>query len=266
MDVWWHQTAVPGDAGHADLMRALDDLAQRATPDSVMLFVAPERLEPFLHYYRLSTPLVGLAPDRVGVEPLRNRLLTQYSRILLLTDAGQTDPHNRTEAWLEANAYRARNEFYADWRVAVFGVPLQPTAVLVQPARFGGLLSMAQLEYGTRVQPGGAVPIRVQWQRLRGEGAAQAPVPMDGLAWYAHLIAPDGSLVAQHDALVGDAYSWGQTDSLEDHRGILVPLNALPGTYRVNIGMYGPGGQRIPAVGEHGPLPHDIVSFDVQVP
>jgi hypothetical protein len=42
-------------------------------------------------------------------------------------------------------------------------------------------------------------------------------------------------------------------------------MNAAPGMYRVNIGVYGPDGQRLPATRPQGNSPDGIVSFSVVV-
>jgi hypothetical protein len=267
LDVWWTGRDSPRDEG-ADgtaLMHALADIGERATTGSAVLVVAPRRIEPLLHAYHLAAPLYGLTPDQADTDLLKQALLAGHTRILLLTDAGMTDPANVTERWLERHAFRARNEFYAPWRMAAFGTPMTITAVsqsLVQWQRSdnGPNLRMSGLAYSLRVRPGGAVAIHVKWQR-----GADDPRDLDGVAWYAHLIAPDGTLVSQHDALVGDGYGWGGAVTIEDRRGILVPANARPGRYRVHIGVYGPGGQRFSRVDEHGTVQGDVVSMDVEV-
>ncbi|MCL5995078.1 MAG: hypothetical protein M1546_03360 [Chloroflexi bacterium] len=256
-DTWWHRREPAIDHG---LAQAISDLSERATADSAVLIVAPGRVEPFLHVYRLAVPLYGLAPDQTDVDTLKRRMLSGYRRILLLTDAGQTDSHNVTEMWLEQNGFRARNEFYEDWRVAVFGTLPAPTVTVPVQAQFGSVLHMRRVEYAPSVQPGGVVAIRVWWQR-----GITASTELDDVAWFAHLYSPAGDLVSQHDAPVGDGYGWDGAGVVDDRRGILVPPDAPSGQYWVNVGVYKPDGQRLNASNADGPLPEGVVSFPVRV-
>ncbi len=255
LDVWWRQSPALNDV---NMKGALRDVADRSTPDSVVVFISPMYVEPFLHAYKLPLPVVGLAPDQKGIDMLSHRIATDYARILLVTDQGLTDPHNTLERALESAAFRARNEFYDSWRAVVFGTAQGPFARLKMPVRFGNSLVMQELEYSPRVQRGQAVAIRVHWQKPISD-------TLGSVAWFAHLVSPEGALVGQHDALVGDAYGWGGTAELDDRRGILVPADALPGVYVVNVGVYEPGGLRLPASDNSGSLPDNVVTFSIQV-
>ena len=239
-EVWWR----PAPTTNAALGQALSDIAERITPDSAIILLAPARIEPVLHRYRLPVALVGLAPDQVTPnDDSVARPLLQLGRLFLLTDAGQTDPGNTTERWLEANAFRARNEFFAPWRVSAFGTLGGETVIKDVQADFGGRVRAVRVTLGQPAAPGGAVALTVRWER---------PSPADALAdlaWYAHLVDPSGNLVAQHDGLLGAGYGWGDALMLDDRRGILVPASAAPGQYHVRIGVYGLNGAPLPATG-----------------
>jgi hypothetical protein len=128
LDVWWVQPVTRDE----DLARALSDVAERATPASEVVLMVPAQVETFLHAYRLPNAVLGLSPDQItqNDDAPAQRLLRSAQRILLLTDAAQLDPGNTTERWLERHAFRARNEFYGRWRVAVFGTLVTPTALI----------------------------------------------------------------------------------------------------------------------------------------
>jgi hypothetical protein len=180
--------------------------------------------------------VLGLSPDQItqNDDAPAQRLLRSAQRILLLTDAAQLDPGNTTERWLERHAFRARNEFYGRWRVAVFGTLVTPTALITPLAAFGDALMLLSVRYSPIVRPGGAVALEATWQR-----ASAAENTLNMVAWFAHLLATDGSLISQHDALLGSGYPWDAgTVTLVDRRGILVPPNVRPGAYRVRIGAY----------------------------
>ncbi|MCS7056172.1 MAG: hypothetical protein NZM18_08405 [Thermoflexales bacterium] len=260
LDTWWAAPS-PHDA---DLGRALADVAERATPGSMVMLVAPTHTEPFLHAYRLPNELVGFSPDqiRAGEDGPARRALAVARRVLLVTDVAQDDPGNTTERWLEAHAFRARNEFYGRWRVAAFGSPPEVWTLGPSPAQFGADLTLASLRYSPVASPGGAVAIEAAWRRAEhAEGASAAPI-----AWFAHLIAPDGRLVGQHDALLGSGYPWDRSvATLRDHRGILVPPDATPGIYRINIGAYTGDGARLAVVRDGARLPGDVITFEVTI-
>jgi hypothetical protein len=208
--------------------------------------------------------VIGLSPDQVGEGEAPGdghpQPLLGPTRLFLLTDAGQADPGNTTERWLERNAFRARNEFFPPWRVAAFGTTKDGMVSESLDARFGGRVRLRELRHSARASPGDTVAIMAMWERLRADD------PVEELAWYAHLIGPDGQLVAQHDALIGGGYGWGPDDERLDRRGILVPPDAQPGVYRVRIGVYGSGGP-LPAAtpGGHQELTDDAVTFDVAI-
>ena len=229
LDVWWLRPAMHDK----DLARALGDVAERATPASAVVLMAPAQVEAFLHAYRLPNAVLGLSPDQItqNDDAPAQRLLRSAQRILLVTDAAQLDPGNTTERRLERHAFRARNEFYGRWRVAVFGPPITPTALVTPWVTFGDALTLVSVRYSPIVRPGSAVALEATWQRT---GDALSTV-----TWFAHLLAPDGSLVSQHDALLGSGYLWdADAATLVDHRGILVPTNAGLGEHRVHIGAY----------------------------
>ncbi|MFC1463229.1 MAG: hypothetical protein ACFLMY_00120 [Candidatus Brachytrichaceae bacterium NZ_4S206] len=265
LDTWW---ATP-PAHDADLARALEDVAERATPGSAVMLVAPARTEPFLHAYRLPNELIGLSPDQIrpGEDAPAQRILARARRVLLVTDAAQNDPGNTTERWLEDNAFRARNEFYGQWRVAAFGLPPDAWALASPPAQFGDALKLVSLRYSPVASLGGAVAIEAIWQRT-----ADTPDTIDTvdttplIAWFAHLFAPDGTLAGQHDALLGSGYPWDASlATLRDHRGILVPPDAAPGVYRVNIGAYTADGVRLSIMHNGARLPGDVIAFEVAI-
>ncbi|MCS6846289.1 MAG: hypothetical protein RMN52_01075 [Anaerolineae bacterium] len=267
LDTWW----ATSPARDADLARALDDVAERATPGSVVMLVAPARTESFLHAYRLPHELVGLSPDqiRAGEDAPVRRVLAGARRVLLVTDAAQTDPGNTTERWLEAHAFRARNEFYGEWRVAAFGSPPDAWAPAAAPAQFGDALMLVSMRYSPVAPPGGAVAIEAIWQRVTATNDTPDTTDTNDtslIAWFAHLVAPDGTLAGQHDALLGSGYPWDASSAtLRDHRGILVPPDAAPGVYRVNIGAYTGDGARLPVVRGGARLPDDVITFEVTI-
>lgn len=259
LDTWWATPLARDD----ELARAMNDVAERATPDSAVLLIAPAGVQSFLHIYRLSNPIVGLSPDQIrpGDDAPAQRVLDSANRILLITDVAQTDSGNTTERWLEMHAFRSRNEFYGAWRVAAFGTPVAQSALITPTARFGEALMLSSLQVSPVVSPGGAVTIAATWQRTSDTADANRPI-----AWFAHLLAPDGSLVGQHDALLGGGYSWDSASStLVDRRGVLVPTDAQPGAYRVRIGAYTSDVARLPVTQNGARLPDDVVTFDVVV-
>jgi hypothetical protein len=64
---------------------------------------------------------------------------------------------------------------------------------------------------------------------------------------FAHLIGPDGALVAQADHIAGaDSYPtslWHPGNVILNRFQMTVPLNAAPGKYTISVGLYDSAGR-----------------------
>jgi len=86
----------------------------------------------------------------------------------------------------------------------------------------------------TLVEPGDQVDLTLYWKTMRS---------MDRIyAVFNHLVAPDGTMLAQQDAwpAVEGSYTdqWVPGEIVEDHYAIQIPINAPPGEYVWRVGVY----------------------------
>jgi len=104
------------------------------------------------------------------------------------------------------------------------------------------LLKSAELRQAT-FRPGEVLAVVLHLQALRSTAA--------GYVVFVHLIAPDGSLVAQQDVepIVPTA-TWRSGMEIVDPHQIVLPANLPPGRYQLRTGMYPQGepGFRLPVV------------------
>jgi 4-amino-4-deoxy-L-arabinose transferase-like glycosyltransferase len=92
------------------------------------------------------------------------------------------------------------------------------------------------------VAPGGAVPLTLYWQAL---GTAERPYTV-----FVHLLDPSGAVRGYGDGEPGQGRfpttGWLQGEYLADFHDVTVEPDALPGNYRLAIGLYDPEtGQRL---------------------
>lgn len=104
----------------------------------------------------------------------------------------------------------------------------------------------------TEASVGGTVNLTLHWEALR-------PMATDYTV-FTHLLTPDGQLAAGHDSppLNGEAptTSWLAGEFLTDRYRLVVPPDAAPGQYPVEVGMYDPlTGQRLPVTMDGVPQP-----------
>jgi hypothetical protein len=103
-------------------------------------------------------------------------------------------------------------------------------------ARFGDALQLYGIRDQGAPQPGATWTLQLIW-------GLQAKAPLN-LTMFAHLLAPDGTRVAQVDLPYPTA-SWASGSYQTTNLPIDIPAGAAPGEYRLVVGLYDPAsGQR----------------------
>jgi Gpi18-like mannosyltransferase len=121
----------------------------------------------------------------------------------------------------------------------------------------GRALALLDATYAPRVSPGQDVVFTTTW---RAEAS-----PAGDLTLFVHVLAADGSMVAQVDAQPrGGLYPthvWHRGEVVIDQRRVTLPVDLAPGEYQVVLGAYGSdSAQRVPATSASGaPLPDDVI-------
>ena len=86
-------------------------------------------------------------------------------------------------------------------------------------------------------------------------GPLGPPTFRTDVVMFAHLLGPDGSPIAQRDALEAPSWGWQPNDILIQIQPIVVPETAVAGTYRTIIGFYDrTSGERTAVLNEHSEI------------
>ena len=209
-----------------------------------VILVAPNQWEVFTYYHRDGAPVYPLPlgqPDPALLEPELARIAAQHERLYVLYwGEGQRDPQGVIERWLDANTFKASEEWVGDVRFAVYAVPAQANvAATPSGATFAGLdgetITLNSYAVWPQVaRPGEVVQAQLVW-------TADA-TPARPYKVFLHLLAADGSLVAQRDAEpVGGSRpvtTWTAGEEVVDNHGLLLPPDLPPGDYALRLGFY----------------------------
>lgn len=126
-------------------------------------------------------------------------------------------------------------------------------------AQFAGELALARAAVPTApLGAGETLTISLVWQRL-----TQQPGP---ITEFVHIVAADGTLVAQSDGPLNDGRFPPQQlrnrQFMPSAKAVTLPAALQPGLYRVRVGLYRPDSlARLPAQANGAALPDDLVEI-----
>lgn len=107
---------------------------------------------------------------------------------------------------------------------------------------FGTVARLRGVTLPDRAAPGEALPLALEWESL-----AHTP---ESYTLFVHLIAPDGTLVAQQDRPPLDGFApttlWDPGERLLDEMTLTLPPDLAPGRYELRVGLYTPTNGRLP--------------------
>ncbi len=211
-------------------------------PGDAVILDAPNQIEAFSYYYRGNAPVYplprGLGGDDAATQAEVMAILAQSRRIFaVFWGEDERDPRRVVQATLDAGAFPVASAWYGDVRLAQYAVlgpaPDAPTVAL--DARFGEALRLTGYALSALAAcPGDALGVTLFW-------TADAPLP----ARYkitVQLLAPDGTLAAQHDAEpannLAPTTTWSPGQTVTDLHGVIVPPDAPPGEYTLVVAVY----------------------------
>lgn len=221
-------------------------LAQLSRPGDAVLTNSPNQVEAFAYYHRADAP--GAAPlfplpDSRPLDPARTaaqltEIAGRFDRIFVLYwgDA-QADPERFIESWLNANTFKAGDQWFGQVRLATYA-SARPATEPATPAdaRFGEHIRL--LGYTLRaagLAPGDIVQVTFFW-RTDAPLAARYKVFVH---LYADVNAPP---VAQQDGEPGGGLAltttWAPGARVIDNHGVLIPPDLPSGPYQLLIGLY----------------------------
>jgi len=229
-------------AARADYRAIAARLAQDARPGDAILLDAPNQAEVFSYYYDGPAPVIGL-PRGLGGDDAQTRaeveaLLARHTRVFaLFWGEDERDPRRVVQAALDAGAFPVGSTWYGDVRLAQYAVLAPPPAAPQTSLRVHFGESMVLTGYALSapaLRPGEALGVTLFWQ-----ASASLSVRYKVTV---QVIAPDGALIAQHDAEPDNnralTSGWTPGETVIDPHGLIIPPQTAPGVYRVAAGVY----------------------------
>lgn len=221
-------------------------LAGLYRPGDAVITNAPNQAEAFDYYLRSDRPghppLFPL-PDTRPLDPARTaaqlaEITAQHERVFVLYWGDQqADPERVIETWLNANTFKAGDQWFGQVRLATYAAA-RPAAAPAQPldARFGDHIAL--LGYTLRADalgPGDILQLTFFW---RADAALTERYKV-----FVHLYAAmDAPPIAQQDGEPGGGLAltptWTPGQTVVDNHGLLIPPDLVPGEYRLMAGLY----------------------------
>ena len=219
-------------------------IAAEGHPNAGILLVAPNQWEAFTYYHRDGAPVYPLPrgrPNPATLEPALAAIAAAHDRLYALYwGEGQRDPERVIERWLDANAFKAAEEWVGDVRFVVYALPGEaPAAMTPSGAAFAGLdgETIALAEYAVwpeEARPGDIIQARLVW--------SAGATPARRYKVFLHVLDGAGRVVAQRDGEPGGGSrpttGWAAGERVADNHGLLLPLDLPPGEYALRLGLY----------------------------
>ncbi|MBI2848844.1 MAG: glycosyltransferase family 39 protein [Chloroflexi bacterium] len=170
--------------------------------------------------------------------------------LVMLGNVTFYDPQREVEGWLARQAYFGQWKGFGDVSLAYFALASVGEG-LYQPqeAFYGGQIEMNGYRLSAhRVRPGESLRLSLFWR-------AKDAIDRDYTV-FVHLL--DGQMVqvagvdSQPQLGLFPTRSWRLEQVVEDRYALRVPLEAKPGPYYVEVGLYWGGGERLPLEGVSG--------------
>jgi 4-amino-4-deoxy-L-arabinose transferase-like glycosyltransferase len=202
---------------------------------------APNQWEVFTYYHQGAAPVYPLPkgqPDPASLEPRLAQIAADHDRLYaIFWGEDQRDPQRVVERWLDANTFKASEEWVGDVRFLVYAVPQQEAQTMDTTVSlpFGPAITLQGYSlHSDQLVPGDIAQVTLFWQTA--EALDQR------YKIFLHLLDQDGSLVAQHDSEPGGGLSptttWPSAETVVDNHGLFLPANLPPGQYKLIMGLY----------------------------
>ena len=235
------------DAGYRAILR---DLCAIATGADAVVNVVPSAYQIPMNWMASECaaplPVYGYAVDSLR-NPEADQVLRQAGvendRIFFVTFGVQpSDPENTVEQWLAANAFKATDDWYEEFRLVQYATPVRlsnSSERVINKALLGRRAEQVTIVSGRSpsVAPAGKpIPIEITYR-------LEAPTDQN-LRWFVQLLSDQNIRLAQLDTGPDDNYrifsSLPARQTLIERAGLLVPANTPEGEYRLIAGLYNP--------------------------
>ena len=225
-------------------------LANRARSEDVVFFNVLSTAGLYEHDRSPADPpwSYALRWDPV-IEPLelavRERILPaarDHRRLWFVFYKGTYAHNYDLKAWLDRHLYPALAEWQEDTLYAMYVSPDQDfTPAQRGGVHFGSSIELIEAAFTPQAHPGGEVAVELHWRALTRSNRDYKV--------FVHLYAPDGRLVAQHDAMpMNDSRptsAWQPGEEIADRHGLPLPLD-VSARLQLAVGLYDPAsGERL---------------------
>ena len=233
-----------------DYRAILNYIDSSARPGDGILVDAPGQMEVVRYYSRGAQPFFPLPrmrpPDPTATRADVDAMLSQVQRLYAIYWATtQSDPQGIIETRLAEKAFKARDEWHGDVRLAVYGVaPVQRDAPRTLNAKFGDEITLVSYGVDVReVRIGDIVTLTLNWHADR--------TPSARYKVFVHLLDASNRVIAQRDGEPASdtrlTTTWRAGENIADNYGILIEPETPPGEYGIEMGMYrADNGARLP--------------------
>jgi hypothetical protein len=262
------------DYARTDYRGIARTLLQDGREGDAILLNAPNQWEVFTYYYQGPAPVYPLCrsrpPREEDVAAELAEIAAQHKRLHALYWAtAESDPTGIVERWLEANTFKATDDWVGDVRLVTYAVPKAlGTVEMGQPledVRLGEAIALRGYSLSPEVLTGGdIVLITLFWEALS--------VPEGRFKVFVHLVdGHQGAIVAQYDGEPGHGLNqttrWRpELGVFPDRYGVLVPRGTSAGEYELWVGMYDvTGAPRLPIAIRGEPAGDSLALGVVQV-
>ncbi len=241
-----------------------------ARPGDAILVDAPGQIDVTRYYHRGDQALFPLPrmrpPDANATRADVDDMLAKTQRLFAIYYAtAQADPQSIIETRLAERAFKARDEWHGNVRLAIYGVAAGP-----RPARFSGGLRLGdeisldswQLD-SPDARVGDVLTLTLNWSALE--------IPSARYKVFVHLLDSNQRVIAQRDGEpVADTRittTWRIGESIADNYGLFIEPGTPPGNYQIEIGMYrADNGMRLPVFATAlNPLGDHFILATIQV-
>lgn len=242
------------DYARTDYRGIARSIQQAERKGDAVLLNAPNQWEVFTYYYQGHAPVYPLCrsrpPQEEAVSAELAAIAARHKRLYALYWAtDESDPTRIVERWLEANTFKATDEWIGDVRLVTYAVPEALGAIemdqSLQDVSLGTAIALRGYSLEPKVLRGGDIlQVTLFWEALR--------MPENRFKVFVHLVDAQDAILAQYDGEPGHGLNlttgWEpERGVFPDRYGVLIPQNAKAGEYELRVGMYDvSGAPRLP--------------------
>jgi hypothetical protein len=210
-------------------------------PDAAIILNAANQWEVFTYYYQGDAPVFPLPagrPDETRIAEQLTEIAADHDRIYaVFWGEAERDPQRLVERWLDANAFKAGDEWVGDVRLVTYAVADAPATGTESAlnARFGDQITLTGYTLASeQATPGEILQLALFWQTAAALDARYKV--------FLHLVDEQGAIVAQRDSEPGGGLAltttWEPGALITDNHGVLLPADTPPGDYQLLLGLY----------------------------